>query len=110
MSNNDKKIGKVTSTTRSKEISKTHSIDEVEKVKETTRVSEVDRISRVGKSGGVGNITFAQREKLMRIISEEATKLAKQGAIPKSQKEVVEKAVQMAIDAALLESGEDKKA
>jgi hypothetical protein len=41
------------------------------------------------------------------MVSQEAEKLAAQGIIPKSQREVVEKAVQMVIDAALVEAAEE---
>jgi hypothetical protein len=40
------------------------------------------------------------------MVAEEAQKLAAQGIIPKNQREVVEKAVQMVIDAALLDNSD----
>jgi 3-hydroxyacyl-CoA dehydrogenase len=42
-------------------------------------------------------------------IKEEAAKLAAQGVIPNNQREIVEQAVKMVIDASLEESSEDKK-
>jgi hypothetical protein len=45
----------------------------------------------------------------MTLVSEEAEKLAKQGIIPKSQREVVEQAVKMVIDASLIEGDKDPK-
>jgi uncharacterized membrane protein YheB (UPF0754 family) len=42
------------------------------------------------------------------MVSQEAEKLAAQGLIPKNQREVVEKAVQMVIDAALVEKSDDE--
>jgi hypothetical protein len=45
----------------------------------------------------------------MSIVSEEAAKLAAQGVIPASQREIVEQAVKMVIDASLEETSGDKK-
>ena len=45
------------------------------------------------------------------MVSEEADKLAKQGILPKHNREIIEQAVKVAIDAALLEpTGESNKA
>jgi hypothetical protein len=54
-------------------------------------------------------MSFEQRERLMAIVSQETEKLASQGAIPKSQKELVEAAVKMAIDGSLVDYSEKKK-
>jgi hypothetical protein len=45
----------------------------------------------------------------MSIVSEEAAKLAAQGVIPQNQREIVEQAVKMVIDASLEETSDDKK-
>jgi hypothetical protein len=69
----------------------------------------VSGISGVGGTQGIGKISLEQRDKYMGMITEEAAKLAAEGVIPKSQKEIVEQAVKMVIDASLIESGDDKK-
>jgi hypothetical protein len=45
----------------------------------------------------------------MNIVSEETERLIAQGVIPKSQRDVVEQAVKMVIDASLIEPTEDNK-
>lgn len=95
-----------------KGVKATESISEIDKVREATAVQGVSGISGIRGTSGVGAIRFDQRDKLYTMISQEADKLAAQGIIPKSQREVVEKAVQMAIDAALVEDdaeGQNKK-
>ena len=96
-----KKIKKADSTTG---VKATESVSEVERVKGAEAIKSVSAVSRVQAASGVGSIRFDQREKLLSMVSQEAEKLAAQGLIPKSQREVVEKAVQMVIDAALVES------
>jgi hypothetical protein len=93
----------VSASDATKGVKATHSVSEVEKVKGASAVKGVSGVSSVKQSSGVGSIRFEQREKLFSMIAEEAQKLAAQGIIPKNQREVVEKAVQMVIDAALLD-------
>lgn len=90
-----------------KAVKATHSVSEVEKVKGASAVKGVSGVAGVKQASGVGTIRFEQREKLFSMITEEAQKLAAQGIIPKNQREVVEKAVQMVIDAALLDENDD---
>ena len=90
-----------------KAVKATHSVSEVEKVKGASAVKGVSSVSGVKQASNVGAIRFEQREKLFSMIAEEAEKLAAQGIIPKNQREVVEKAVQMVIDAALIDHSDD---
>jgi len=90
-----------------KGVKATHSVSEVEKVKGASAVKGVSGVSGVKQASSVGSIRFEQREKLFSMIAEEAEKLAAQGIIPSNQREVVEKAVQMVIDAALLDHNDD---
>jgi hypothetical protein len=104
----DKKIGGVSSSGSAKGIKATESIGGVDKVKEASAVKGIAGIAGVGKSGARGNISFEQRTKLLSIVTEETEKLIAQGVIPKSQREVVEQAVKMVIDASLIENNEGK--
>ncbi|MFO0416353.1 MAG: hypothetical protein ACK5Y6_03605 [Pseudomonadota bacterium] len=101
---NKDKIGRVSGTGSTKAVKGTESVSEVDRVKGASAVKGVSGVSGVRQATGVGSIKLEQREKLLSMISEEAEKLAAQGLIPKNQREVVERAVQMVIDAALLDS------
>jgi hypothetical protein len=107
--NKDKKVGKVGASDSTKGVKKTDAVTDVDKVKATSAVGKVTGVSGVGAAGAIGRITLEQRDKLMGIVSEEAAKLAAQGVIPASQREIVEQAVKMVIDASLEEAAEDKK-
>ena len=93
----DKKIGAIRSSQSTKG------------VKATESVRGVSGVSRVSGTGALGAITLEQRDKLLSLVSEEAEKLTAQGVIPKSQREVVEQAVKMVIDASLIEASNDNK-
>ena len=105
----DKKIGAVGSSQSTKGVKATENVSEVDKVKGAASVRGVSGVSRVSGTGPLGAITLEQRERLMTLVSEEAEKLAAQGVIPKSQREIVEQAVKMVIDASLIEGGNDQK-
>jgi hypothetical protein len=105
----EKKVGAIGASDSTKGVRSTEAVSDVDKVKATSAVGKVSAVSGIGAAGAVGKISLEQRDKLMTIVSEEAAKLAAQGVIPKSQKEIVEQAVKMAIDASLLESPDDKK-
>ncbi len=106
----DKKVGGVGSSGSTKGVKGTESVSQVERVKGAGSVKRVSGVGRVGGAGPLGAITLEQRDRLMALVSEEAEKLAAQGVIPKSQREVVEQAVKMVIDASLIEASDpDKK-
>jgi hypothetical protein len=105
----DKKVGAINTSGSTKGVKATESLSEVDKVKGASAVKGVTGVSGVGKTGAVGAVSIEQRERLMTIIAEEAEKLTAQGIISKSQREVVEHAVKMAIDASLIEAHESKK-
>jgi hypothetical protein len=100
-------IKRISASDATKGVKPTDSVSEVEKIKGASAVKGVSGVTGVKQTAGVSSIRFDQRDKLLSMISEEAEKLAAQGIIPKSQREVVEKAVQMVIDAALLDHNED---
>jgi hypothetical protein len=101
-------IKRITGTGSTKGVQRTEGVSEVDKIEKTSGIQKVSETSKVSA------IRLEQRDKLFSMISEEAQKLAAQGIIPKSQREVVEKAVQMVIDAALIDEsaenpGKNKK-
>jgi hypothetical protein len=103
-------IKRISGTGSTKGVQRTEGVSEVDKVEKTSGVKKVSGVSKVSETSKVSAIRFEQRDKLFSMISEEAQKLAAQGIIPKSQREVVEKAVQMVIDAALLDDSADNSA
>jgi hypothetical protein len=105
----DKKVDKIGASDPTKRVKSTEAVSDVEKVKGASAVSRVAGVAGVGATNSIGKVSLEQREKLMGIVTEEAAKLAAQGVIPKSQKEIVEQAVKMVIDATLIEGNEEKK-
>lgn len=105
----DKKVDKIGASDATKRVKSTEAVSDVEKVKGASAISRVAGVAGVGATNSIGKISLEQREKLMGIVTEEAAKLAAQGVIPKSQKEIVEQAVKMVIDATLIEGNEEKK-
>jgi hypothetical protein len=107
-------IKRITGTGSTKGVQRTEGVSEVDKIEKTSGIQKVSGVSKVSETSKVSAIRLEQRDKLFSMISEEAQKLAAQGIIPKSQREVVEKAVQMVIDAALIDEsaenpGKNKK-
>lgn len=98
----DKKIGGVKSTTETGAVEGTESVGGVGGVKATAPVSGVKRSGGIGASRLTGSMSAAEREQLFRMITEEADKLAAEGGIPKKRREVVEKAVRMAVEAGIV--------
>jgi len=105
----DKKVGAIGTSGATKGVKATESLSEVDKVKGASAVKGVSEVSGVGRSGAIGAVSIEQRDKLMAIVTEEAEKLAAQGVLSKSQRDVVEQAVKMAIDASLIEASETRK-
>ena len=105
----DKKVGKIGASDSTKGVKSTEAVSDVDKVKATSAVGRVTAVSGVGAAGAIGRITLDQRDRLMSIVSEEAAKLAAQGVIPHNQREIVEQAVKMVIDASLEETSDEKK-
>lgn len=105
----EKKVGAVSASHTTKSVSKTEAVADVDKVKATSAVGRVSGVKGVGATSGIGKISLEQRDKLMSIVTEEAAKLAAQGVIPKSQREIVEQAVKMVIDASLVETPDGEK-
>lgn len=106
-----KKIGGVESSKKAQEIRKTESIANVDSVKAATGVGSVQG------SGGINSnrkatrtMSALEREQLLRLVDDEADKLFKSGAIAGANKELITKAVKMAVDSSIvLESDLDGK-
>lgn len=105
----NKKVGAVEKASSTKRVKPTERVSDVEKVQGASAVERVSGVKGVGGVSSIGRISLEQRDRLMTIVTEEAAKLAAQGVIPKSQREIVEQAVKMVIDASLEEFPEDKK-
>jgi hypothetical protein len=102
------KIGSIKSTTVSGAIERTGSVSEVEGAKKASAVSGVRGAGSIGGLRATQGLTAAKRAELYHMIEEEADKLFSSDKSPKHQKEVVEKAVKMTVDAAMAEEEEEK--
>lgn len=103
----DKKVGGIGGATKAKGVQRTREVEETEGVKGAEGVGGVKNVAGVGRPDGVKAISIQQRERLMNLVQEEAAKLAAAGMIPKSQRAVVEQAVKMVIDAAMIDGEDD---
>lgn len=110
----DKKIGGISST------SSTHGIQSTELVKGTQSVSEVKGVAAtsgvgaVQAAGAIGKrrptriMSIEERQQLLQTINEEAEKMFSSGILPASKKEIITKAVKMAVDSGLLPEEDEK--
>ena len=105
----DKGIQGIRGSGATKGVKATSSVSEVDKVQAANAIRGVSGVSGVKGTSGVSSISFEQRDKLLSMVTEEAEKLAAQGFIPKNQRDVVEQAVRMIIDSALIDPGSEKE-
>ena len=77
---------------------------------EASKVSDVGQVKGAERQSATGSVqgrdvplTAAEREKLYQLISEEAEKMFGDGRIPEGKRKTVERAVQMAIDATIID-------
>lgn len=103
----DKKIGGIKSTDQTKAIRGTQSVSEVEGVKGASAIGAIKGGQAIGKRRPTRTMSLAEREHLFSMINEEADKMFATGALSKQHKQVVQKAVKMAIDTTL---GEEESA
>lgn len=106
MSKKKDKIGKVGKSDQLKGVQKTENVSEVEQVKKTSGVSGVGRTLE-GTRRPTRTMTVAEREKLFGMIQEEAEKLFKDSGLPAAQREVIENAVKIAVDSALVDDSDE---
>ncbi len=99
----DKKVGKINPTDVAKEIERAHSVSEVAPVKATKGVQSVSGLSGLSKRGATRVMSLAEREELLRLVSEEAERMFPKGTLPQDKREIIEGAVKMALDSALVE-------
>ena len=104
----DKKIGRVDLTKQSADVDKAGAVSGISSVKATAGIGAVGGTSGINKRRGTRVMTLAEREQLFEMINEEADKLFGQGSPLASQKDVLKKAVKMAVDSGLIEDEEKK--
>ena len=109
MGNNDEnkrgsdKIGGIESSKKSQEIKKTENVANVESVKAASGVGSVQGAGGIDQRRKATRIMSAQeREQLLRLVDDEAEKLFKSGAIANANKELITKAVKMAVDSSIV--------
>ena len=111
----NKKIGKISSTAQTKAVTpaqavdETQSIDKVQAVGATKSVGALRGTQGISKGRGTHVMTLEEREQLLRTIDEEAAKMFGPGALPMRKKDVITKAVKMAIDSGLLGQEDEEK-
>jgi|GEM_PF-4250029 len=87
-------------------------VDSTRGVEEVRKVSEVDQVkssSSVSKRKSTREMTWEEREKLFGLVKEEAKKLFGKSDIPAKQREVIERAVKIAIDASIPDDNDQDK-
>ncbi len=93
MNDNEKKV---------KEISR---IKKAEPVKPVERVSKIESVSRVRQPTLA--LSAKERQKLLKLLEEEANELVKNGLIPEKDKDVVTKAVEYALTSSFIDDDSD---
>jgi hypothetical protein len=97
------KIGGIESSKKTQEVKKAESITHVESIKATSGVGSVQGTGGIIANRKSTRIMSAQeREQLLRLVDDEADKLFKSGAIAGSNKELITKAVKMAVDSSIV--------
>jgi len=91
-----------------KDVDATSGVDQIGKVSE---VDQVKGSSSISKRKSTREMSWEEREKLFGLVQEEAKKLFGKSKIPAKQREVIEQAVKIAIDASIPEKPQkaDKK-
>jgi hypothetical protein len=109
MADDNKKIGGVSGTSKAKGIEKTESVSEVEQVRKADSVSGVGGISDPAKRRATRAMTLAEREELFKMVDEEAKRMFGDSEFSEQHKQVVQQAVKMVIDAAVIDEPDDDK-
>lgn len=108
MSNENKKsisgkIGGIDSSKKTQEVQKAANVAQVQSVKATSGVSSVRGAGGIDQRRKATRVMSAQeREQLLRMVDDEAEKLFKSGVIPNANKEMITKAVKMAVDSSIV--------
>ena len=99
----DGKIGGVRRTGTSQGIEKTEGVSEVSKTQKAKGVGKVKGSTASGSDRSTRVMTMAERQALFNMIEEEADKLFGKSGLSSEQKQVVQEAVKMAVDAAIVD-------
>lgn len=105
----------------SKDKNKIGGVKQAKQTKQIDGPASVSSVAEVKKAAGVGGVkgiqgarrrptrtmTTAEREKLFSIISEEADKMFGKDKVDPKKREIIESAVKMAVDAGLLDEGDE---
>lgn len=102
-----KKVGEVSKSTSTKEVQKSQAIQNVDKTSSVGNVGGVGSVGAIGKRGTTRLMSFNEREELFKMISQEADKLFSKSGLPPEQREAIEEAVKMTIDASLTEDDKE---
>lgn len=95
----EKKIKGITGTQKTDSVDKLQGVDEVKKAES---VKGIKATQGIALRRATTLMTSAEREKFFKMIDEEAERLAAEGAIPKRDKNIVTKAVKMAVESGIL--------
>jgi len=97
------KIDRIGATKGTRRVDPTAGVQSVGAIRPTAGVQGVGRVGGVQSAERADRVmTGAQRERLLGMIQEEAEKLFPVGSLPAAQREVVKRAVMMAIDAGII--------
>lgn len=105
---NKKKVGEVSETSSTKEVQKSQAIQTIGKTASVGSVGGVGGVGAIGKRGSTRLMSASEREELFKMITEEADKLFAKSGLPAEQREAIEEAVKMTIDASLVDDEEAK--
>ena len=104
-----KKIGGI----KGSSLTETHAVSPTKAVA-TTKVGGVGGVAPTERQSGVGKIrrptrpmTAAEREHLMRLVHEEADRMFGPNGLPSAQRETLESAVRMTLEASTADEEED---
>ena len=89
------------------EVHSTEAVGGVKAVAPTSSVGGIHATSAIGKRRPTRAMTLEEREALLKTIDEEAEKMFSSGVLPAGKKEVITRAVRMAVDAGLLSKDEE---
>ena len=104
-----KKIGGVKRGGAADQIRKSEAIVGAGQVKKTSGVGAVTGTGAGGKRRPTRLMTLKEREKYFDMVKEEADKLFANSDLSDEQREVIEEAVKMAVDASLVDDEEEEK-
>lgn len=108
--NDDGSIGGVKGSdrvTKSTGIESTETVDKIKNVGATAGIGAVKGAGSIDRRKPTRTMTYAERQELFRMIDEEATSMLKNGVLSPQKKALVEQAVKMAVDAALVDEEDE---